>query len=80
MIKIDQIKIDAKKDQNITEYICKKLKINNENIEKIEILKKSIDARDKHKIYWVYNVGVILKNNLENKFNKLKYKKIQKIV
>ena len=79
MIKLDQIKINVQKEQDLKFHVCKKLKIDKNDIESIIILKKSVDARDKQNVVWVYSLGVCLKNNLENKFKSLKYIYEQKL-
>lgn len=67
MIRVRQIKVEIAKDNDleIKRKIGKKLRINNEDIISYEINKKAIDARDKEKIYYVYEVDVILKNEEE---------------
>src|SRR5574344_2677739 len=64
MIRIIQIKIDIKEDniKNIKSIICKKLNVSNNDILKIEIIKKSIDARKKPLIYFVYEIEVEISN------------------
>ena len=73
MLKLNQIKIDAKQEQNLFLAVSKKLKIDKNQIEKVDILKKAIDARDKQKVCYVYNLCVSLKGDLESKFKNLKY-------
>ena len=61
MIRVRQIKVPI--DEDIIEnYICKKLKISKNEILKIKINKKSIDARKKDNIHYVYEVDVKLKD------------------
>ena len=69
MIRVRQIKVPID-DDNIKTYICKKLKITKDEILKIKINKKSIDARKKDNIHYVYEVDVKLKDELKI----LKYK------
>ena len=81
MIKLDQISLPIKHTNlDIEQAICKTLKIKKENISFFEILKLSIDARKKPNIKYIASVGVDLKNNLENKFSKLKYEKNDKLL
>ncbi len=54
MIKIDSIKISAKKNINLSEFVCKKYNIS--GIKDFSILKKSLDARDKSDIKYIYSV------------------------
>lgn len=74
MIKLRQIKVDVLKDSSseIKNKISKKLNINKNEIEDYKILKKSIDARDKNNIYYVYEVSLKLKDEevVLNKNNK----------
>lgn len=79
MIKIDQVMLPIKYNSNdILQGVAKALKIKKEVIENFEILKLSIDARKKPNIKYVASIGANLKNNLENKFAKLKYEKNNK--
>ena len=59
MIRLRQInvKIDAK-DDDILKVCSKKLKINKEEIKKYKIVKQSIDARNKEKIMYSYEIDV----------------------
>lgn len=75
MLKVSQIKIGIDNDceDTIINKIASKLKIKNSDILKYEIIKKSIDARDKTNILYVYEVLVnalnedkILRNNKSN--------------
>ena len=67
MIRIRQIKIDIKKDSN--EYLKNKvasiLEVDVSSIEEIELKKRSIDARHKERIYFIYEVDVLIKNELD---------------
>lgn len=74
MITINQLKVEidferVKKSGNVVddiEVLCKKaskiLGINRSDIDAVEILKHSIDARKKPVLFNVYNIGVKLKN------------------
>ncbi|MBE5738586.1 MAG: hypothetical protein E7354_02545 [Clostridiales bacterium] len=76
MIKLDQISLPIKYSENdILSAICKKLKIKSDNIQKYEIVRLSIDARKKPNVKYVANIGVSLKNNLEDRFSNLRYEK-----
>ena len=69
MIRVRQVKVSILEDNidKLKENILKKLKVN-EKINDIKIVKKSIDARDKENIYYVYEVDVdIIDKNI--KFN-----------
>ena len=76
MIRVRQIKIDVKNDNidEIKKNISKKLKINVNDIKDIRISKKSLDARYKPNLYYVYEVdidvinedSILVKNKLNN--------------
>lgn len=67
MIRIKEIKINVREEQNLIKRISKMLKIDEANILKLTINKRSIDARKKPVIYYVYEIDVIL-NIKEDKF------------
>ena len=58
MIRVRNIKllIEEDNESNLKNKICKKLRIN--NITDYKIVKKSIDARDKNNIYYVYELDI----------------------
>ena len=60
MIRIRQIKVPVLEDSSdkIVSLICKKLRVSSNEIIDYEIIKKSIDARDKENIIFVYEVNV----------------------
>ena len=71
MKKIDNIKINKDfTDDELIKYICKKFSINIDDILEWHILKKSIDARNKNDIHYLYNIAVKFKS--ENKYKKFK--------
>ena len=59
MIRIDQIKIEVSEASvsRLESEICRILHIN--HVPKYEIVKKSIDARKKPKLFYVYSVDVL---------------------
>lgn len=76
MIRIRQIKIAIENDttEELKNKICKKINCKLEDILDIRINKKSIDARNKPNIYYIYEVDIktvnkekLLKRNLKNK-------------
>lgn len=78
MINVKQIKIEVTKsnDENIKKGIAKKLNIPVYDIEYFNIIKRSIDARNKEEIYYVYEVDVKVKNEekvLNKKNNDITY-------
>ena len=75
MIRIRQIKIPIEKDEisEIKTQICRKIRCIEKDILDIKIIKKSLDARKKPNIYYIYEVDLtikkekeILKHNLNN--------------
>ena len=73
MIRVRQIKVDVRNDNKdeIIKCLCKKLNINNNLVKDIKIVKKSLDARFKPNLYYVYELDVIVDNE-----NKILSKKI----
>ena len=61
MIRVRQVKVLIEED-NLLEKVAKKLRINVSEIVNYKIVKKSIDARDKNNIYYVYEVDLELVN------------------
>ena len=76
MIRIKQIKVSIKDNTDIKDIICKKYSLKEEDIISFKIKKKSIDARNKKEIFYVYEIDLELNN--EDKFLKKKYKNISK--
>ena len=71
MIRVRQIKVPIKFN-NIVDGICHKLGIKASDILDYFILKRSIDARDKNNILFVYEVGVSLNKGIEDRLLKRK--------
>lgn len=69
MLRIREVKIPISldNDEYIKKKISKLLNISKEEIIDYKILKKSIDARDKNNILFIYEFALNLKN--ENKIN-----------
>ena len=67
MIRLRQLKIEVNKDSytELENKICRKLKIEKNSIKELNIVKKSIDARKKENIYYVYEVDLDLDNEKE---------------
>ena len=74
MIKIDNLKISAKSNINVKEYVSKQFSLKTE-ISDFVILKKSLDARDKNDIKYVYSVALKTDEKSE-KYLLKKYKNI----
>lgn len=64
MIRVRQIKVSVENNtiDEILNKTAKKLKIKTEDIKKIDIVKKSIDARDKNNINYIYEVRIKVNN------------------
>ena len=62
MIKVRQIRIDVREDNvvNLKNKLLKKLRIEDKDLIDFKIIKKSIDARDKNNVLYVYEVNVEL--------------------
>ena len=75
MIRLRQIKVKIDKD-NLLEKCAKKLKIDVCNIKEYKINKRSLDARKKGDLYYIYEVDILVDN--ENKL--LKYNKDKDIL
>ena len=59
MIKLDQIKLNVNDDEALLKsIIAHKLKINPNAIKDYSIIKKSIDARKKPDIFYVFSIAV----------------------
>lgn len=75
MIRLRQLKLNITSEQNLKEKVAKELKISSADIIDLTIIKKSLDARKKDNLFYVYEVDV--KTNLEDKI--LKYNKSQDV-
>jgi len=65
MLIVNQLKVSINDNtSNLTKAISKKLRINQEDIIHYKIEKRSLDARKKHDIYFVYSITVEVKNEL----------------
>ncbi len=68
MIKVDQIKLSVfEKESKLIDILAKKLRINSSDIKDYSILKKSVDARKKPDVYFVYSIVVTVASDLEKK-------------
>ena len=68
MIKIDQVKVSvSQKETDLKSIIAKKIKVNEGDITFLQIIKKSVDARKKPDIYFVYSVAVQLSKENEKR-------------
>jgi uncharacterized FAD-dependent dehydrogenase len=71
-IRIDNIKIKVQEDSDIflRETLLKKYPLREEDITDIKIIKKSLDARKKPQLFFVYTVDVGLKQQGSLAFHK----------
>lgn len=81
MLIINQLKVSINNDTyDLTNAISKKLRINIDNIINYKTIKRSIDARKKNDIYFVYRIYVEIKNEsttlLKNIVNVELYKEV----
>ena len=71
MIRVRQIKLPIEKDtkEEIINQISKKFKIKQENIQNIKISKKSLDARQKPNLFYIYEIDIDItdETNILNK-------------
>ena len=67
MYRIENIKIreDFEKEELI-EYVCKKYKINKNDILSWNVFKKSVDARDKDDVFYNYTIDVESNKKIKN--------------
>ena len=67
MIRIRQVKINVISDNknNLLKAICKKIKVNLNDIKDYVVVKKSLDARYKPDLYYIYEVDVSLVNEVD---------------
>ena len=76
MIRIRQIKLSIENDTEIElkKQIAKKIKVNIQDIQEIKISKKSLDARQKPNLFYVYEVDIKIDNESKilNKYNESK--------
>ncbi|MDD2979212.1 MAG: FAD-dependent oxidoreductase [Hespellia sp.] len=62
MLRINQIKVPVDASvEHIKEKVCRLLRVSGEELLQFEIVKQSIDARQKPQIFYVYTVDVALK-------------------
>ena len=63
MIRIPEVKISIDEDEDkILDYACKKIDISENVVISWSIFKKSIDARKKDKIYFVYTIDLVVED------------------
>lgn len=77
MLKIDEIKLPVEHSfEDIITAVAKALKVAEENLGTWKIIRKSIDARKKPELCYVYSIAVEFKGNEAKKVKQLKNKKV----
>lgn len=77
MIRIDNIKLPVDySEKALRNAICDSLKLSSGEISEITIYKRSLDARKKDNIHYIFSVLVTLKNDKSFKFNPKKHKDV----
>lgn len=80
MIKISSLKLPLDyDDKELEKMVVKKLKISDNEINNINIIRRSIDARKKDNIYFVISVEVVTKCDEHELLKKLKDKNISEV-
>ena len=81
MIRVRQIKVNIDSDQfkEIKRKVAKKLNVKIKEIKNIKISKRSIDARDKDNIRFVYEVDVVA-NNENNICEEITYPRSHNVI
>ena len=65
MLKINGLKLAVNENESLLlDKVASELKINKNKIHSLAIKKKSLDARKKHDIHYVYNVIISIDNEL----------------
>ncbi|GFI62198.1 hypothetical protein IMSAG049_01372 [Clostridiales bacterium] len=79
MIRINNLKLKID-DTNISRAVCKQLKISSERLKSVEIRRKSLDARKKDSIHYLYSVDItaegeekILRDNRDRNISRSDY-------
>lgn len=79
MIRVKNIKVLL--NENYIDRLCKKIKLDKNEIIEYKIVKKSIDARKKENIHFVYTIDIKVKNERKIKFSKdICYSKDEKFI
>lgn len=61
MIRLSQLKLIPGQEEKLLTYVAKALTVHEDEIVQLHIVKKSLDARKKPELYWIYTVDVELK-------------------
>lgn len=80
MIRINEIKLSLDQDESeLWQKAAKVLKVNKKYITKLNISKKSIDARDKNDVHFTYSVDVEISLDEDQIVKKCKSNKVSKV-
>jgi len=63
MIRLNQLKILPGKEEKLSSYVAKALSVREDEIIQLNIVKKSLDARKKPELFWIYTIDVELKSS-----------------
>lgn len=80
MIRINNVKVyQDLEDEELLDYVLRKNKLNRSDVKSWYIFKKSIDARDKENVHYVYTLDLELNGNKEKRFYKVEKYRFPKI-
>lgn len=63
MIRLNQLKILPGQEDKLSSYVAKALSVREDEMLQLNIVKKSLDARKKPELFWIYTVDVELKSS-----------------
>ena len=63
MIRLNQLKILPGQEEKLSSYVAKALSVREDEIIQLNIVKKSLDARKKPELFWIYTIDVELKSS-----------------
>ena len=70
-MKLENIKIRQDlSEEEIAKYACKKNRINFNSVKQYKILKKSIDARNKDDVHYIYSIEIITLDEMDKQEKK----------
>lgn len=61
---IQDLRVPYHKDPNLNQIVAAHLGITPQNISEIRILKRSLDARNRHRFFWIYTLEVYLRGEI----------------
>ena len=72
MIRINNLKVyEDLSEEELLDFVLRKNKLNKNDVKSWYIFKKSIDARDKNNVHYVYTLDLELNGDKEKKFDKV---------